>query len=303
MRREIIATQIANDLVNRAGMTLAHQIEQQTGADPSQVAAAWLLVRRIFNLDRYWLGIEALDGQLDWVLQAEMMNSIMVLVERAIPWILRHFPGGMPNVSSNGVEPGVIDGFIDRYQACLTGVLERAESLEALIPGSRWQKDYTRWREAGTPEDVALFCAAGESLYWLLDVIDIGTESGHTIESSAGVYFGLGSQLNLTWLDQQLRRFDSTGHWQRLAVRGYRRELDDRLRHISLKLLNAGAVSDADPGSGSSVGALVLAGESSPLSDQALHRWNRTLADIQGSARHDCAAFSVALDVLGDLAF
>ncbi len=313
LRREIIATQIANDLVNRAGMTLVHQANQNTGADASQVAAAWLIVQRLFNLNHYWSEIEALDGKVTWATQAEMIGSLKQMIDRAIPWVLRHFPGGLPASDGEPVVEGKIDAFVGHYQSLLAETMASEGSLARLVPESRWQDDYSRWTDAGVPSRLALFCSASESLYWLLDVIGIGQQTDTGLAEAASVYFGLGSRLQLTWLDQQLRRFSSSDRWQRLAVKGYRQELDSKLRQLACKMLMANSAAmtsqqNAVDGPETAAGTPCLETTDIDLTDSgwlnqlALKRWQSTLADIQGSARHDSAAYSVALTVLGDLA-
>ncbi|MEH6473530.1 MAG: NAD-glutamate dehydrogenase domain-containing protein, partial [Halopseudomonas sp.] len=59
LRREITATQIANDLVNRMGITYVHHLRQATGADHAQIAAAYLIAREVYGIDARWNAIES----------------------------------------------------------------------------------------------------------------------------------------------------------------------------------------------------------------------------------------------------
>ena len=58
LRREIIATQLANSMINRGGPSLLVRIADQTGAAPASIAAAFAAVRDSF-------GMTALNGEID----------------------------------------------------------------------------------------------------------------------------------------------------------------------------------------------------------------------------------------------
>ena len=58
LRREIIATQLANSMINRGGPSLIVRIADQTGAAPAAIASAFAAVR-----DSY--GMTALNGAID----------------------------------------------------------------------------------------------------------------------------------------------------------------------------------------------------------------------------------------------
>ena len=52
LRREIIATVVTNDLVNRAGITFIHGHAARTGCGAPEVARAYLIVREVFGCPR-----------------------------------------------------------------------------------------------------------------------------------------------------------------------------------------------------------------------------------------------------------
>ena len=64
LRREIIATVVANQLVDRAGTTFAFRLGEETGAPPSILARAYAVAREVFGMRQYWAAIEALDNRV-----------------------------------------------------------------------------------------------------------------------------------------------------------------------------------------------------------------------------------------------
>ena len=90
LRREIIATRIANDLVNRAGTTFLYRLGDETGAAPDEIARAYTAAREVAGLRELWAAIEALDGKVPAATQTAMLLRSRILLERTTRWLLRH---------------------------------------------------------------------------------------------------------------------------------------------------------------------------------------------------------------------
>ena len=89
LRREITATVVTNDLVNRAGLTFVHDMRARTGRAAPDVARGYRIVREVFELPALWAGIEALDNKVPAAVQTEMLLEIAGLIEHAAAWLLR----------------------------------------------------------------------------------------------------------------------------------------------------------------------------------------------------------------------
>src|SRR3954464_9263446 len=61
LRREIIATKIANRLVNRLGITAPFSLSEEEGASFGQVAAAFVAAERLFEMQGFWSRLETAD--------------------------------------------------------------------------------------------------------------------------------------------------------------------------------------------------------------------------------------------------
>ena len=67
LRREIIATVVANQLVDRAGTTFAFRLGEETGASPALLARAYAVAREVFGMRQFWEALERLDYEIDVV--------------------------------------------------------------------------------------------------------------------------------------------------------------------------------------------------------------------------------------------
>src|SRR5437762_10005333 len=90
LRREITATVVTNDLVNRAGLTFISDMRARTGRAAPEAARGYRIVREAFDLPALWAGIEALDNKVAARAQTEMLLDIAALLEHAVAWLLRN---------------------------------------------------------------------------------------------------------------------------------------------------------------------------------------------------------------------
>ncbi len=283
LRAEIAATQIANDLVNRMGITWFDRVRSATGVEAGQIVAAYLISLRIHDVDAQWIAIESLDKDIHAEMQAGLLADAVRLVTRSTIWLLQNHRQGLDPVSC-----------VDQYREPLADVLVSGERLASVIPASRWQERYDEYVRNNVPEGLATWCASAESRYWLMDMIEISRHAGEALETVAWVYFRLGESLNLIWLDRQMRGFRAQGHWQVLATLHYRDELDHQLRNLT-----SGVLSRRESDNDSAEQCLAAWFDDKQV---LLGRWEKMLNDMQSANDVDCAVFSVAHGVLRELA-
>src|SRR5439155_24083144 len=72
LRREIIATQLANSMINRGGPTLLVRIADQTGASAASIASAFAAVRDSYGMTALNTAIDGLDNKIPGKLQLEL---------------------------------------------------------------------------------------------------------------------------------------------------------------------------------------------------------------------------------------
>jgi glutamate dehydrogenase len=90
LRREIIATVAANELVNRGGIAMADELMAETGRDAGEVARAFAVVRGAFALDETWGAVKALDNKVEAGVQTQILLATRRLGRLATAWLLRH---------------------------------------------------------------------------------------------------------------------------------------------------------------------------------------------------------------------
>src|SRR5262249_23601016 len=90
LRREIIATQLANSMINRGGPSLLVRIRGQTGAPPPARAAPFAAVRDSYGMTALNSAIDALDNKISGRLQLELYQAVEDLLLDRLVWFLRN---------------------------------------------------------------------------------------------------------------------------------------------------------------------------------------------------------------------
>jgi glutamate dehydrogenase len=76
LRREIIATQLSNAVINQAGPTVAARLAGETGFDPALMTRAYAAVRDSFGLLDLNTAIDALDGKIAGATQLSLYRIV-----------------------------------------------------------------------------------------------------------------------------------------------------------------------------------------------------------------------------------
>ncbi|MCP5019564.1 MAG: NAD-glutamate dehydrogenase [Ketobacter sp.] len=282
LRREIVATQVASGMVDFMGITFVHRMKDAAGASVPDIAKAFIASRDVFDLENWWLQIEALDYKIEASEQLEMMRMLIRLMRRATRWFLRNNRCGV-NVREA----------IDRFHS---GVQAVANSLPAVLSGPRrevWEKRHNRYVEKGVPSTLATFIAGADSMLPVLGIIQAAEVTGKPVAEVAEVYFSLGSQLDLYWFSEEINALNIENHWQALAREAYRDDLDWQQRTLTVGVLQMAGVAH-------SVDERVAAW--AQHHEIMIGRWKSLISEFHSMEVKEFSMYGVALRELMDLA-
>ena len=161
LRREIIVTQVVNDLVNGAGMTFWPRLAGETGADAADLTRANFVAREIFGSLPLRDELKVYDNQLDAKLQTSMRIEMRTLVERASRWLVTN---RRPPLDSQTT----VDQFAGPVQATMAQLPDLMTGRELAAYHERRELLMTR----GAPEDLASRVAVLPTAYTLLGIVE-----------------------------------------------------------------------------------------------------------------------------------
>ena len=278
LKREIIATVVANQLVDRAGTTFSFRLSEETGAPPAVLARAYATAREVLEMRSFWDAVEKLDNQVPAQTQLEMLIDGRRLVERSTRWLVRANPYQVSIAQTiRRFEPGA-----RLLAASLPDALEGADR-------EAFDKRAAELEQAGVPSELARRTAGMPSMLALFDIVEVASATEHDPGDVLRVYFRLGSRLELNWLRDRIIELPRANRWQALARAALRDDLFNLYRELTRKVLDAGG---ARNGSEAAIDAW------SERNALAVERALGMVADVESLAdvRHDDAAGGAARD-------
>lgn len=282
LRREIIATQLANDMVNHMGITYSQRLMASTGAALPEIARAYVAARDIYDLPGFRKAVEDLDLKIPAALQLELLHNMQRKVRRASRWLLRNRRAGL--------EPGrEVEHFLPYLQKI-------GGAMPDLLRGTvreEWEQSFQRLTGLGVPDALAMPAAAPSTLYSGLGMVEAARLSETDVLQVAELFFSLGDCIQLHWLANQIAAAKVENHWQAMVREAYLDDLESQLRSISVVIL-------ADVAASGSVETAL--DQWIRRQETLLGRWRLMLSELQAASTPDFAMFAMAIRELLDLA-
>jgi glutamate dehydrogenase len=214
LKREIIATQVTNSLVNRMGASFALRMHEDTGATPGEVARAYTIAREVFYARDFWARLEALDNKVPSNLQTDAMLAMWNLLRQAARWLL--------NLRGRALDIRVM---VDRLQPGLRDIgktIRRSMTADEIAQLESRMQPYI---DGGFPRHLAVWTAMLDRLFPVLDVVETAASRRCDVNRIANVFFGLGDALELKWLRRQVEALEVGGQWHAISRANLRDEL------------------------------------------------------------------------------
>jgi glutamate dehydrogenase len=234
LRRELIATIVANQVLNSMGSTFVNRLEAEMGASPAQIVWAYRVARDVTLAGQRWAAIEELTGTLDPVLQRDMLDG----VDRLVETVARVF-------IAQPVE-GTMAELIDVYGK---GFNELSSEIQSIGP-KRWQEQNNevaqRLIDHGAPPALAYRHAYQDELVHGTDIVDVANSTGRPVLDVAKAFFRAGQSFHLDWLHRQLEGLPAETRWQRWARLSLAYDLMALRRRIVERIFEESPDSTAD---------------------------------------------------------
>lgn len=228
LRREIIVTQVVNDLVNGAGMTYWPRLAEETGSSAADLTRANFVAREIYGSLEYRTELSSWDNKLDAGLQTRMRIQMRTLVERASRWLVTNRRGPIDSQAT-------VDLFSGQVQATMAQLPELMSGREL----EAYQDRLAAYEKRGVPAELARRVAVLEPAYMLLGVVEVAQALSLTAEEVARVHFALGERLGLPVLLQRIVALPRADKWQTMARAALRDDLHAVHSALTAQVLRA----------------------------------------------------------------
>jgi glutamate dehydrogenase len=208
LRREIIATQVANAIVNRAGPAAIARLADETGSDAPTIAAAYAATRDSFGLMDMNAAVDALDGQVPGQLQIALYARLQDLLMNRMVWFIR-------NVD---LATTPLDLVVERFRG---GIATVGENLAALLPPASvqiWQERTGEFAAQGVPQVLAARLAGLSELAAAPDIVLVAQRSDRALTDIAATHFAVGDHFRLNAIARAAEDVPTADYYDRLAL-------------------------------------------------------------------------------------
>ena len=272
LRRELVASVVANDVVNRMGATFVTRLVADTGAPPPAVAAAYWIARAVSCAPDRWAELEGEDGVPP---TARVLAGGAVLADLLEALTRDYLRRG---------ETGDVAATVARDRPALA---ELAAAVPALGTPYRRRLRVRRAEslaDRGLDTDMAVRWAGLPDLEVGPDAADLARATGRPVPAVAEAILQLGESLGIDRLVERLRQATPAGRWGRAAWRG----LVDDLDHLRRDAARRALVDHPDQPEAEAV-LRFLVDRSRPVAEVT-----RLLRDIEGETEPSLDAVTVA---------
>jgi len=230
LRREIIATQLTNSMINRGGATLIVRIADQTGAAPAAIAAAFAAVRNSYDLIGLNSEIDALDNKISGNTQLELYAAVQDLLLDRIVWFLRNAD------LREGLETIVAHyrGGIAQVAAALDGAL----SKQALAARAARVAELAK---AGVPDQLAHRIGSLAVLRAAPDIVLVADRAKRPVAEVAATYFATEAFFQLDRVASAVPGIAVADYFDRLALDRALDSIGDAERRLTAAMVGNGA--------------------------------------------------------------
>lgn len=206
LRREIIATQITNFVVNRVGIVFVNQIFKESGFKISEIVKCLIIAVETFGIKKLYSEIEILGNEVSYKIKAQMFIAINKLLERSVLWLLR-----------TGCDSGDISKYVDRYSKIASELNSFLFNVIAGDSKDSFQKKSDIYRLSNVPAQIANKIAALDPIASTFDISEIALKSKFELKVIAKLYYEVGTRFSLKWLRTILVDLPNDDYWQKLS--------------------------------------------------------------------------------------
>lgn len=280
--REIVATQLSNQIVNEMGITFVYNLQWETGASVAEVLRAYDVASQVFGVPELQRLIDSLDFKVSMATQYELLSYIRHLLTLSTRWFLRH----------KSLQNDNMPTIIQRFATCV-------KMLEEIIPnlmGGSTKNFLTTLTEqfinAGISKEIAQRIAVTRAMYTSLNIIEVSMQHNFDLEKTAQLYFAVGEHFNLLWFRDRIANDAREGYWDSLARLALRDELDVLQKKLTVVIIQNNS---------KSMDAHNIIEQWLTEHPRVSQRWETTLAMLNSSTSIDYVMFFIALRELADL--
>ncbi len=277
LKREIIATYIANSSMNRIGCTLFNMINKNAGMPECDIARAYFITIEAFGIRKIWHDIEHVresNPDINKTIELQLFRNVQSFIGWGIFWFFANEKSGMN-----------IIGTVEKYNKQIVSLCQNIHTRIGSELLKVYDEKYQVFIEDGVSDiiakDVASFMIVGATL----DIIKIHKKlTKQDIASIEREYYEIGDELSIDWLINSSFKIKPSNLWEKMNIRNLRDGLHDLQREATCIVLKNNTRD-----------------RSAIFDDLSIKRYRSMIMEIQSSKSQDFHMLNAAQAALSNL--
>ena len=275
LRHEIIATRLANAMINEGGPSFVSKCQARTQAGIGEIARAFAVARAVLGLEALEREIDALDARIAGDVQLELYAVLRLRLLEGTLWFLR-----------NTERRGPVGARAERFGAAVDALRAGLEGRAPQYLAERVSRDRERLGAHGVPDEVAHAVALTQLTVLAPDIALVAAEADVSLDRAADTFFAVTKAFRVGRMVEATRTLASPDWFDTLA-------LDQALATIGLARREIAKAVLAGEG-----GVVEWSRRKGPL----VERSERQIASMVEQGQLSISRLSVAANLLAELA-
>ena len=234
--REIVASQLTNDLVDLMGAGFVHRMMRDSGASADEVARAWLVASRLSGHRQLLADLREREREAGTGVAYRWYMGLSRVLDRTTRWVL------------GNAEREEIDSLVGRN---FTTLRELQHIFPDVVSGEdrlTFERLVSAIQEVGPGADIAPALATLRFLDQLMDILRVARDTGTAPVYAARAYYAVSELLEIPWLRHAIDECARDERWEQRAARALNDDLTRAHHRIANFSAAAAAGRDAQPG-------------------------------------------------------
>jgi glutamate dehydrogenase len=241
LRREIIASQLTNDLVDLMGASFVFRTSRDTGHSPVEVARAWLIASRLAGARALRENLAEVEGEVAAAVVYRWLLGLARVLERTTRWALANVPADVPTTA-----------VIEEY---LPGLATLRRHFDEVVAGEErriYEERIGELQVLTERPDLAKRLITLRFLDQLMEILRVARVTGADPVQVGRAYYLASDRLEVGWLRQALAEAVGEDRWDQRAAQALADDLGRAVRDIAARLVarGDGVTADAFDGRG-----------------------------------------------------
>ena len=211
LRRELVATDLANRIVNRIGLVHAFELAEEEGVTLAQVAAAFVVVERLFDLPTLWRSLD--HEPMAEAARLALFDRLGAAVGNLMSDVLRSSAGQVDAAR-----------LIEELQPGVDALKQARSDLVSAETRARAGALHSRLIEQGAPDTLAQRVANLFDLDGAVGLAKLAQSADIEPTLLTQAFTDIGERLGLDWAQGTSAYMSPSDVWERLLVSGLARD-------------------------------------------------------------------------------